>query len=69
MTRTRHELRSTKIDENQDDAWAAEEDMTRDKQICTAEDDEMFWYSITTDIDGNAIYDAYIVSVSTFKEV
>ena len=55
MTQTRNGLRSTKIDENED-ARAAEEDMAPDEQTCTAEDDEMFCYSITIDNDGNVIY-------------
>ena len=56
MTRTRKGLRSTRIDENEDDARATEEAMVLDKQACTAEDDEIFCYSITTDNDGNIIY-------------
>ena len=30
--------------------------MAPDEQACTAEDDEMFCYSVTTDNDGNVIY-------------
>ena len=30
--------------------------MAPDNQACTAEDNEMFCYSITTDNDGNVIY-------------
>ena len=56
MIRTRKGLRSTKTDENEDDARAAEEDMAPDEQACTAEDDEMFCYSVITDNDGNVIY-------------
>ena len=56
MTRTRKELRSTRTDENEDDARAAEEDMAPSGQSCTAEDDEMFCYSITTENNGNVIY-------------
>ena len=43
-------------DENEDDARAAEEDMVPDEQVCTAEDDESFCYTVTTDNDGNVIY-------------
>ena len=56
MIRTRKGLRSTKTDENEDDAQAAEEDMVPDEQACTAEDNEMFCYSITTDNNSNIIY-------------
>ena len=56
MIRTRKGLRSTRIDENEDDARVTEEAMAPDKQACTAEDNEIFCYSITTDNNGNIIY-------------
>ena len=56
MTRARKGLRSTKEDDNGIDARATEEDMVPQEQMCSAEDDDMFCYSITTNNDGNVIY-------------
>ena len=56
MTRSRKELRPTKKNDQQDDARAEIEDMAPTEQVCTAADNEMFCYLVTTNYDGNVVY-------------
>ena len=57
MTRTRKGLRSTQDNKDDiNDARAQVDDMAPTEQLCTAIDDEIFCYSITTDNVGNVIY-------------
>ena len=57
MIRTRKGLRSTKnIQQEIEDARAQVDDMAPEQQVCTAIDDEMFCFSITTNYDNNVIY-------------
>ena len=57
MTRTRKGLRSTQDNRSEIlDARAIVNDMTPVQQMCTAIDDEMYCYSVTTDNDGDVLY-------------
>ena len=57
MTRTRQGLRSTRsMTQEILEARAQVDDMALMEQVCSAIDDEMFCFSITTEYEGNAIY-------------
>ena len=57
MTRTRQGLRSTRsMTQEIMDARAQVDDMAPMEQVCSAIDDEMFCFSVTTEYEGNVIY-------------